>query len=109
MLAPFLTLSHHTTALLACRSKAEWHYRWGPTFGQPQQPPGQPLPWRPQIKPYLGATRYELDESGLIVSHNEEWSISALEAFGSTLWPALGARAVFQLSGASTWATFCTL
>eukprot|EP00908_Phaeocystis_cordata_P020498 Transcript_32154.p1 GENE.Transcript_32154~~Transcript_32154.p1 ORF type:complete len:304 (-),score=57.73 Transcript_32154:257-1168(-) len=51
------------------------------------------LPWRPQIKPYLGATRYELDESGLIVSHNEEWSISALEAFGSTLWPALGGPA----------------
>lgn len=48
------------------------------------------LPWRPQIKPYLGVTLYELDESGLIVSHNEEWSISALEAFGSTLWPALG-------------------
>jgi hypothetical protein len=47
------------------------------------------LPWRPQIKPYLGATRYELDEAGLIVSHNEQWSVSALEAFVSTLFPEL--------------------
>ena len=51
------------------------------------------LPWRPRIKPYLGATRYELDESGLIVSHSEEWSVSAVEAFSSTLWPALGGPA----------------
>ena len=35
------------------------------------------LPWRPAIKPYAGATRYELDENGLIASHTETWSISA--------------------------------
>lgn len=51
------------------------------------------LPWRPLIKPYLGATLYELDGDGLIVSHNEDWSISALEAFASTIWPSLGAPA----------------
>ena len=51
------------------------------------------LPWRPLIKPYLGVTLYELDADGLIASHNEQWSVSALEAFGSTLWPALGGPA----------------
>ena len=33
------------------------------------------------VKPYSGATLYELSEEGLIVSHTETWSISALEAF----------------------------
>jgi hypothetical protein len=46
------------------------------------------LPWRPSIKPYAGATLYELDAaSGLIVSHTETWSISAVDAFVSTAWP----------------------
>ena len=50
-LCPFLTLSHHTTALLACRSKAEWHYRWGPTFGLPSVPPDAKAYWRPTMGP----------------------------------------------------------
>ena len=41
----------HLLCLPSRSSKHEWHYRWGPTFGQPQQPPGQPLPWRPQMGP----------------------------------------------------------
>jgi len=45
------------------------------------------LPWRPEIKPYAGATLYELSEHGLIVSHTESWSISVLDAFMSTAWP----------------------
>ena len=51
------------------------------------------LPGRPRIKPYAGATRYELDEEGLILSHTETWSIGALDAFLSTAWPAFGAPA----------------
>ena len=49
------------------------------------------LPWRPAIKPYAGATRYELGDDGLIVSHTESWSISALDAFVATLFPSFGA------------------
>jgi len=49
------------------------------------------LPWRPHIKPYAGATLYEIDDDGLIASHTESWSISALDAFASTVWPAFGA------------------
>ena len=50
------------------------------------------LPWRPSIKPFLGSTRYELEpETGLIVGHVEEWSISALDAFVSTVIPSFGA------------------
>jgi len=50
------------------------------------------LPWRPAIKPYAGCTLYETSpESGLIVSHTETWSISALEAFVSTAFPSFGA------------------
>ena len=45
------------------------------------------LPWRPAIKPYAGATLYELGDDGLIVSHTETWSISVLDAFVSTAWP----------------------
>jgi hypothetical protein len=51
------------------------------------------LPWRPRIKPYAGATRYELGDDGLIVSHTETWSISVFDAFVSTVWPAFGAPA----------------
>jgi len=54
------------------------------------------LPWRPLIKPYLGATRYELDTDGLIASHDELWSISTFEAFASTLWPAFGGPAAAE-------------
>ena len=45
------------------------------------------LPWRPAIKPYAGATLYELGDDGLIVSHTETWSISVFDAFVSTVWP----------------------
>ncbi len=45
------------------------------------------LPWRPPIKPYEGATRYELGPTGLIAAHTETWSISAFDAFASTLFP----------------------
>ena len=53
------------------------------------------LPWRPKVKPYAGCTRYELDADGLICRHTESWSISAADAFGSTLLP----DAVSQLLG----------
>ncbi|KAA8496541.1 hypothetical protein FVE85_0270 [Porphyridium purpureum] len=43
------------------------------------------LPWRPPIKPYLGSTTYTFNELGLVSSHFETWSISALDAFLSTL------------------------
>ena len=54
-IAVFLLFASSSLTRLLClpsrSSKHEWHYRWGPTFGQPQQPPGQPLPWRPQMGP----------------------------------------------------------
>jgi hypothetical protein len=49
------------------------------------------LPWHPAIKPFTGSTLYELDEEGLICSHTETWSISALDAFVSVLFPSWGA------------------
>ena len=49
------------------------------------------LPWRPQIKPYAGATRYELNEAGLIASHTETWSIPVVDAFASMVLPGYGA------------------
>jgi hypothetical protein len=45
------------------------------------------LPWRPSIKAYTGVTLYELDEDGLISRHTELWSISATDAFLSTVFP----------------------
>ncbi|KAJ8613897.1 hypothetical protein CTAYLR_008684 [Chrysophaeum taylorii] len=45
------------------------------------------LPWRPSVKPFLGQTTYTLDEEGLIDTHIERWSISAFDAFASTLVP----------------------
>lgn len=47
------------------------------------------LPWRPKIKPYVGQTTYTFDENGLVTSHVETWSVSALDAFASTLLPFL--------------------
>jgi hypothetical protein len=49
------------------------------------------LPWHPAIKPFTGSTLYELDEEGLICSHTETWSISALDAFVSVFFPSWGA------------------
>lgn len=51
------------------------------------------LPWRPSIKPFTGATLYELSPEGLISSHTEAWSISALDAFASAIFPSVGAAA----------------
>lgn len=51
------------------------------------------LPGRPRIKPYIGTTLYELNEQGLVCSHTETWSISALDAFVSTAFPEFGADA----------------
>lgn len=45
------------------------------------------LPWRPKIKAYTGVTLYELDHQGLICRHTELWSISAADAFVSTVLP----------------------
>lgn len=45
------------------------------------------LPWRPKIKAYTGVTLYELDHHGLICRHTELWSISAADAFVSTVLP----------------------
>ena len=55
------------------------------------------LPWRPAIKPYAGATLYEMDDDGLISSHTEAWSITAFDAFASTL-PNFGADAAPRVS-----------
>lgn len=49
------------------------------------------LPWRPQTKPYLGCTLYETGADGLVTRHTESWSISAFDAFVSTMLPNLGA------------------
>lgn len=49
------------------------------------------LPWRPYIKPYLGSTVYEFDESGLVSSHVETWQISVYDAFLSVIWKGFGA------------------
>jgi Uncharacterized conserved protein (DUF2358) len=47
------------------------------------------LPWKPSIKPYTGSTLYSFNADGLVNSHVEEWSISAFDAFASTLLPAI--------------------
>lgn len=48
------------------------------------------LPWKPRIKPYTGETTYTFDQRGLVVSHVETWSVSALDAFVSVVWPGFG-------------------
>ena len=45
------------------------------------------LPWKPKMKPWTGTTYYHLDTYGLIESHIEEWDISVLDAYLSTLFP----------------------
>jgi len=55
------------------------------------------LPGSPRIKPYVGTTLYELGDDGLICSHTENWSISALDAFVSTVFPSFGAPAAPEL------------
>lgn len=50
------------------------------------------LPWKPSIKPFVGDTIYRFDERGLVRSHFERWSISALDAFVSVVFPSFGAQ-----------------
>ena len=50
------------------------------------------LPWRPTVKPWTGTTRYHLDDNMLVYYHEEEWDISAWEAFFCVVWPELGSR-----------------
>lgn len=50
------------------------------------------LPGRPTIKPYVGETVYEFDDRGLVVKHDEKWSISAIDAFVSVLWKGYGRK-----------------
>lgn len=45
------------------------------------------LPWHPSLKPYSGTTHYYIDEDGMVEQHLEEWDISMLNAFVSTLFP----------------------
>ncbi|KAI0566080.1 hypothetical protein FGB62_12g350 [Gracilaria domingensis] len=49
------------------------------------------LPWKPMIKPFTGCTVYSFDENGLVESHVETWSISALDAFVSVVFKRFGA------------------
>mmetsp|Transcript_23429 Transcript_23429/g.32845 ORF Transcript_23429/g.32845 Transcript_23429/m.32845 type:complete len:317 (-) Transcript_23429:99-1049(-) len=50
------------------------------------------LPWRPKIPSYTGRITYHFDDNGLVYFHQEEWDISVLEAFVSTVSPHLGKR-----------------
>mmetsp|Transcript_4619 Transcript_4619/g.6537 ORF Transcript_4619/g.6537 Transcript_4619/m.6537 type:complete len:359 (-) Transcript_4619:257-1333(-) len=45
------------------------------------------LPWRPKFKAYTGCTLYTIDDRGLVIRHEEAWSISAFDAFVSTIFP----------------------
>ena len=49
--APPLRLLPLSCACLERRAKAEWHHRWGPTFGQPSVPEGAEPQWRPTLGP----------------------------------------------------------
>lgn len=48
------------------------------------------FPWHPYVAPYTGTTLYTLNSDGLISSHEETWSISALEAARATITPTAG-------------------
>jgi hypothetical protein len=50
------------------------------------------LPWRPEVKPWSGWTRYHFDNDGLVAYHEEGWDISVIEAFIGTLFPELGEK-----------------
>ena len=46
------------------------------------------LPWRPCVPEYGGVVTYTLsDETGLVVSQDQEWTISAAEALRETFTP----------------------
>ena len=49
------------------------------------------LPWHPRIKPYVGATHFRTDADGLIVAAQEFWTITAFDAFVSTVVSDFGA------------------
>eukprot|EP01036_Dinobryon_divergens_P030303 gene30303-39525_t len=48
------------------------------------------LPWHPSMKPWTGNTKYHVDSNGLVERHVEQWDVSVLDAFLSTLLPGLG-------------------
>ncbi|CAM9815474.1 unnamed protein product, partial [Hapterophycus canaliculatus] len=48
------------------------------------------FPWHPYVKPYTGTTLYTLDSDGFITSHEETWSITALDAARATITPTAG-------------------
>lgn len=53
------------------------------------------LPWKPAFKPYLGLTRYTVDQdTGLIIRAEEQWSIPAVVAFLSVVAPDVADRLV---------------
>jgi hypothetical protein len=38
------------------------------------------LPWKPYIPPIRGTTTYSLNQEGLVATHDETWSVSAVAA-----------------------------
>lgn len=48
------------------------------------------VPGNPKLKPYTGTTMYRVNQDGLVFEHNEQWDISALDAFVSVLFPTFG-------------------
>lgn len=48
------------------------------------------LPFHAKIKPYTGMTTYHFDEQGLIYRHEEQWDLSAFDAFVSVVIPSFG-------------------
>ena len=59
------------------------------------------LPWRPAIKPFTGATRYELNADNRVYRHTETWSISVFDAFFSVLFPRFGAQDARKVDSAT--------
>jgi hypothetical protein len=47
------------------------------------------LPWKPHLKPWTGSTTYFLDDDRLVYKHIENWDITVIDAFLSTLLPLL--------------------
>jgi hypothetical protein len=45
------------------------------------------FPWKPCVSPYKGVVTYTLGEDSLVVSQEQDWSISAAEALKETFSP----------------------
>ena len=67
------------------------------------------LPWHPHMKPWTGNTVYHLDKDGLVERHVEQWDISVLDAFVSTLLPGLEFGAPPAMPPPSGWEQFLNL